>query len=150
MPVQRCTVHKHRNLLAHAPKKLHDEVSADYTDMIYAKTAEEIEAKRKAFLRKWRLRCARSPTAWKKRASDSSPSRASRRPMESHPNYQRHRAVARGVQAAHQDPIHAALAETACMLFWALLACGQITLRKVDGWKTLAAKPIDQPIDLAA
>jgi hypothetical protein len=36
------------------------------------------------------------------------------------------------------------------MLFWALLASGQINMRKVDGWQTLAAKPIDQPIDLAA
>ncbi len=33
VPVQRCTVHKHRNLLAHAPERLHDEVTADYTDM---------------------------------------------------------------------------------------------------------------------
>jgi putative transposase len=41
-------------------------------------------------------------------------------------------------------------AETAAMLFWALLASGQINMRKVDGWKTLAAKPIAQPIDLAA
>jgi putative transposase len=57
VPVQRCTVHKHRNLLAHAPKKLYDEISADYADMIYAETAKEVEAKRKAFLRKWRLRC---------------------------------------------------------------------------------------------
>jgi hypothetical protein len=30
VPVQRCTVHKHRNLLAHAPERLHDEVTADY------------------------------------------------------------------------------------------------------------------------
>ena len=29
-------------------------------------------------------------------------------------------------------------AETAAMLFWALLASGQITMRKVDGWQTLA------------
>ena len=42
--VQRCTVHKHRNLLAHAPRRLHDEISADYNDMIYAKTPKEIEA----------------------------------------------------------------------------------------------------------
>jgi hypothetical protein len=41
-------------------------------------------------------------------------------------------------------------AETAAMLFWALLASGQINMRKVDGWKTLAEKPIAQPIDLAA
>jgi len=36
------------------------------------------------------------------------------------------------------------------MLFWALLASGQIAMRKVDGWKTLAAKPTDAVIDLAA
>ena len=41
-------------------------------------------------------------------------------------------------------------AETAAMLFWALLASGQITMRKVDGWQTLAEKPVDQIIDLAA
>ena len=56
-PIQRCTVHKHRNLLAHAPERLHDEISNDYRDMIYAATKEEIEARRKAFLRKWRLKC---------------------------------------------------------------------------------------------
>jgi len=28
-------------------------------------------------------------------------------------------------------------AETAAMLFWALMASGQITIRKVDGWQTL-------------
>jgi hypothetical protein len=56
IPVQRCTVHKHRNLLAHAPERLHDEVTADYTDMIYAATSADIEDRRKAFIRKWRLR----------------------------------------------------------------------------------------------
>jgi transposase-like protein len=50
VPVQRCTVHKHRNLLAHSPDRLHEEVSADYNDMIYAKTKQEIEAKRKVFI----------------------------------------------------------------------------------------------------
>jgi putative transposase len=42
-------------------------------------------------------------------------------------------------------------AETAAMLFWALLASGQITMRKVDGWQTLAEKPAAAvPLDLAA
>jgi transposase-like protein len=40
-------------------------------------------------------------------------------------------------------------AETAAMLFWALLALGQISLRKVDGWRTLD-EHLAQPIDLAA
>ena len=56
VPVQRCTVHKHRNLFAHAPERLHDEITADYNDMIYATTPEEIEVRRKAFIRKWRLK----------------------------------------------------------------------------------------------
>jgi len=37
------------------------------------------------------------------------------------------------------------------MLFWALLASGQITMRKVNGWQTLGetiAAPA--PVDLAA
>ncbi len=41
-------------------------------------------------------------------------------------------------------------AETAALLFWALLASGQITMRKVDGWQSLAEQPSDQIIDLAA
>jgi transposase-like protein len=49
-------VHKHRNLLAHAPERLHEEITADYNDMIYAATREEMEVRRKAFIRKWRLR----------------------------------------------------------------------------------------------
>jgi hypothetical protein len=56
VPVQRCTVHKHRNLLAHAPERLHQEITEDYNEMIYGKTPEEIEKHRKAFIRKWRLK----------------------------------------------------------------------------------------------
>ena len=41
-------------------------------------------------------------------------------------------------------------AETAAMLFWALLASGQITMCKVDGWRSLTRKPADKPIDLDA
>ena len=55
------------------------------------------------------------------------------------------RAAARGVQTKDQDADRAAIGR-----FWALLASGQINMRKIDGWQTLATKPIDQPIDLAA
>src|SRR5437667_10755040 len=54
VPVQRCTVHKHRNLLAHAPERLHEAIGAAYTDLIYAVTREDIAARRKSFIRKWR------------------------------------------------------------------------------------------------
>ncbi len=41
-------------------------------------------------------------------------------------------------------------AETVAMLFWALMASGQITMRRVDGWQSLDQAPVDQDIDLAA
>ncbi len=47
----------HRNLLAHAPERVHEEISADYNDMIYASTPKEIETRRKSFIRKRRLKC---------------------------------------------------------------------------------------------
>ena len=56
MAVQRCAVHKPRNLLAYDPERLHEEISDDYRDMIYAATRGEVESRRKAFIRKWRLK----------------------------------------------------------------------------------------------
>ena len=151
VPVQRCTVHKHRNLLAHAPERLHEEISADYTDMIYAATKAEIETRRKAFIRKWRL---------KHRAVADSLEEAGDRLFtfaRFPPDQWRSIRTTNAIERLHEEfkrriKTQTVLpsAETAAMLFWALLASGQITMRKVDGWKTLADKPSDQPIDLAA
>jgi len=42
-------------------------------------------------------------------------------------------------------------ADTAAMLFWALLASGQIVMRKIDGWNTLSTVSSDQQkLDAAA
>jgi putative transposase len=151
VPVQRCTVHKHRNLLAHAPERLHDEITADYNDMIYAATREEIAARRKAFIRKWRL---------KHRAVADSLEEAGDRLfafIRLPPSQWRSVRTTNAIERLHEEfkrriKTQTVLpsADTAAMLFWALLASGQINMRKVDGWQTLATKPIDQPIDLAA
>jgi putative transposase len=151
VPTQRCTVHKHRNLLAHAPQRLRDEVSADFNDMIYATSAAEIEVRRRAFVRKWRLKCkavadsleeagdrlftfTRLPISqWKSARTTNAIERL-------------HEEFKRRIKTQTVLPS----AETAAMLFWALLAAGQITMRKVDGWQTLSRKLADEPVDLAA
>jgi putative transposase len=151
VPTQRCTVHKHRNLLAHAPQRLHEEVSSDYNDMIYATSAAEIEVRRRAFIRKWRLKCkavadsleeagdrlftfTRLPISqWKSARTTNAIERL-------------HEEFKRRIKTQTVLPS----AETAAMLFWALLAAGQITMRKVDGWHTLTRKLADEPVDLAA
>ncbi len=149
--VQRCTVHKHRNLLAHAPERLHEEITADYNDMVYAATPEEIAARRKAFLRKWRLKLHAVADSLEE-AGDSLFAFA-RLP----PSQWRSARTTNAIERLHEEfkrriKTQTVLpsADTAAMLFWALLASGQINMRKVDGWQTLATKPIDQPIDLAA
>jgi transposase-like protein len=151
VPVQRCTVHKHRNLLAHAPERLHEEITADYNDMIYAATREEIETRRKAFIREWRL---------KHRAVANSLEEAGERLFaftRLPPGQWRSVRTTNAIERLHEEfkrriKTQTVLpsADTAAMLFWALLASGQINMRKVDGWQSLATKPIDQPIDLAA
>jgi len=151
VPVQRCTVHKHRNLLAHAPERLQDEITADYTDMIYAATPENIEARRKAFIRKWRL---------KHRAVADSLEEAGDRLFtfaRLPPSQWRSARTTNAIERLHEEfkrriKTQTVLpsADTAAMLFWALLAAGQINMRKVDGWQTLATNLIGKPIDLAA
>src|SRR5580704_11798214 len=151
VPVQRCTVHKHRNLLAHAPDRLHEEISADYKDMIYAGTKQEIEAKRKAFIREWRLKCP-AVAASLEEAGDKLftftrfPKSQWKSLRTSNAIERLHEEFKRRIKTQTVLPS----AETAAMLFWALLASGQITMRKVDGWQSLAEKPSDQIIDLAA
>jgi putative transposase len=152
VPAQRCTVHKHRNLLAHAPDTLHEEVSADYTDMVYAASAKEVEQRRKAFLRKWRLKCP-GVAASSEEAGDRL--FAFLRPP---PGQWKSARTTNAIERLHEEfkrriKTQTVLpsAETAAMLFRALLASGQITMRKVDGWQTLARKPAAAlPLDLAA
>ena len=127
------------------------EISADYNDMIYAKSKQEIEARRKAFIRKWRPKCravadsleeagdrlftfARFPDSqWKSIRTTNAIERL-------------HEEFKRRIKTQTVLPS----AETAAMLFWALLASGQIVMRKVDGWPTLSERPSSQIIDLAA
>ena len=149
--IQRCTVHKHRNLLAHAPERLHEEISADYKDMIYAEAKEDIAAKRKAFIRKWRLKCPAVATslaeAGDKLFTFTRFSKSQWKSIRTSNAIERlHEEFKRRIKTQTVLPS----AETAAMLFWALLASGQIVMRKVDGWESLAEKPFNQSIDLAA
>jgi len=151
LPIQRCTVHKHRNLLAHAPKRLHDELTEDYRDMIYADSAPEIEKRRKAFLRKWRLKC--------KAVADSLDEAGdklftfTRLPQSQWKSARTTNAIERlNEEFKRRIKTQTVLPcpETVPMLLWALMASGQIRMRKVDGWETLGQPIADEILDHAA
>ena len=87
---------------------------------------------------------APSRTAWRKLATASSLSLACHRPSG------RSARTTNAIERLHEEfkrriKTQTVLpsADTAAMLFWALLASGQINMRKVDGWQTLATNPIE-------
>jgi putative transposase len=120
--------------------------------MIYVESASEIEARHRAFLRRWRLKCRAvadsleeagdrlftftrlSPSQWKSARTTNAIERL-------------HEAFKRRIKTQTVLPS----VETAAMLFWAPLASGQITMRKIDGWQSLGEPLSEQTtIDLAA
>src|SRR4051812_3053873 len=119
--------------------------------MIYASTPKEIEMRRRRFIRKWRLKCkavadsleeagdrlftfTRLPLSqWKSARTTNAIERL-------------HEEFKRRIKTQTVLPS----AETAAMLFWALLAAGQITMRKAAGWQTLNQNLADGPFGLAA
>lgn len=56
--LQRCTVHKLRNLLTTAPKRLHDELRVDYHAIVMAEDGATARRASTAFGRKWTKTCA--------------------------------------------------------------------------------------------
>ena len=106
----------------------------------------EIEARGKAFICKWRLK-HRAVAASLEEAGDRLFT-FTRLP----PSQWRSARTTNAIEQLHEEferrikkqPVLPS-AETAAMLFWALLASGQINMSKVDGWQTLATKLIDQP-----
>jgi transposase-like protein len=151
LPIRRCTVHRHRNLPAHAPKHMHEELGNDCRDMIYAATPAEVETRRKAFVRKWRLKCRAvadsleeagdrlftftglDPSQWKAARTTNAVERLNEE-------------FRRRIKTQAVLPC----AETVPMLLRAMLASGQITMRKVDGWQTLDKEIMPMTLDLAA
>jgi hypothetical protein len=70
--------------------------------------------------------------------------------MEIDPHNERDRTATRGIQAPDQDPDRAAVCGNRRHAVLGFADFRQITMRKVDGGKSLAGKPSDQIIDLAA
>ena len=144
-------MHKHRNLLAHAPERLHEEITADYTDMIYATTAEEIEERRKAFIRKWRLR-HRAVADSLEEAGDRLFS-FTRLP----PSQWRSARTTNAIERLHEEfkrriKTQTVLpsAETAAMMFWALWPPARYRCERSTAGRRSQPKPLAQPVDLAA
>jgi putative transposase len=116
--------------------------------MIYAASAAEIEERRRAFIRKWRLKCKAVADSLEEAGDRLFTS--TRLPLSQWKSARTTNAIERlHEEFKRRIKTQTVLpsAETAAMLFWALLAAGQITMRKVDGLQTLNQKLDHKPFD---
>ena len=118
--------------------------------MIHADNTAAVAKRRKALLRKWVSRCEAVATSLEE-AGDLLFT-FTRLPVAQW----RSAHTTNAIERWHEDfkrrittPTALPSAEMAATLIWALLASGQITLRKVYGWQTLPTQ-LAKPIDLIA
>lgn len=138
LPIQRCILHKQSNLLAKAPTALQEELTYDYRKMIYAPTPAEVRQGYKAFVRKWRTRCAPvaasieeageqlltflsfPPSQWKAIRTTNALERING-------EFRRRTKTQASLPSAN----------AVLLVLYGLLRSGQIRLRRMDGWYDL-------------
>lgn len=136
--LQRCTVHKLRNLEAKAPVSLREELSEDYRRMIYGKTATEVEKARAGFVKKWKLRCPAVERSFKEAGDDLFT--FLRFPKSQWKALRTTNALERiNEEFRRRTKTQASLPseESVLLLLFGLLRSGKITMRKIDGWEEL-------------
>jgi putative transposase len=134
--VQRCAVHKLRNLQAHCPKALWPELHADFAAIVEAPSKAAARKAHKRFLRVWQHRCPAvveslleageellthydfPPTQWRALRTTNAIERLN---LEF-----RRRIKTQGSLPNEQSVL---------TLFYGLWASGQIRLRRIDGWR---------------
>jgi transposase-like protein len=139
VPVQRCAVHKLRNLQRKAPKHALDELKADYQRIVYATDEKAARAAYTDFVRKWTKLCppvARSleeageelltffrfpPSQWKVLRTTNVIGRL---------NGEFRRRVKTQASLPTED--------AGLVILFSLVASGQIKLRKIDGWEDIS------------
>lgn len=136
--VQRCVVHKLRNLEAHAPKRSLDELRADFHAITTAEHRPAARAAYGRFMRRWQIRAegvARSleeagdelltfyqfpRSQWKSLRTTNAIERV-------------HEEFRRRIKTQASQPHE----QSVLRLFFALYQSGQIKMRKIDGWVDL-------------
>lgn len=136
--VQRCTVHKLANLLDHCPKHAHAELRRDYHEIIYAEDSLAARRAYNEFKQKWSKLCPAVETSlseaglqlltfyelpkplWRATRTTNS--------LECLNREFRRRTKTQGSFSSEK---------AAVTLLYALLAFGQIRLRRIDGYRAL-------------
>jgi putative transposase len=137
--IQRCTVHKLRNLLTHAPRRLHDELRDDYHAIVMAEDGVAARRAYTAFGRTWMKTCAGAVRSLEEAGAELLTMyrypRSQWKSLRSTNGLERlNLEFRRRVKTQGSLPSEAAV----LALLFGLVATGQIVFRKLDGWQDMA------------
>ena len=148
--IQRCAVHKLRNLLRYAPRHAAEEVKADFHRIVYATSEAEARTAHRTFVAKWRKLAPKvadslleageelltfyrfPPSQWKALRTTNAIERL-------------HGEFRRRVKTQGSLPD----TQTAETLLFGLLASGQVRMRRIDGWEEMHQITLHRPAQAA-
>jgi transposase-like protein len=133
-PVQRCTVHKLRNLERKAPAHALEEIKADYHRIVYAASLAEARRAWAAFVRKWKKRCPGVVASLEEGGDElltffAFPAEQWKCLRTTNAIERLNEEFRRRVKTQGSFPTE----DAAMVLLYGLVATGQIKLRKIDG-----------------
>ena len=137
--VQRCCVHKLRNLERKSPKHALAEIRDDFHRIVYAANADAARAAFASFERTWGKRCPGVVASLREGGEElltffTFP-KAQWKTLRTTNTIERlHEEFRRRVKTQGSLPSE----DAAVVLLFSLLASGQIKLRKIDGWQKIA------------
>ena len=148
--MQRCCVHKLRNLERKAPKHALAEIRDDFHRIVYAASADAARAAVVAFERTWGKRCPGVVTSLRESGEElltffRFPKVQWKTLRTTNVIERLHEEFRRRVKTQGSLPSE----DAALVLLFSLVASGQIRLRKIDGWRKIAAV-LSQPTAVAA
>ena len=138
--VQRCAVHKLRNLQRKAPKHALDELREDFHRIVYAASGEAGRTAYSAFERKWAKHCPGVGRSLQDGGAElltffTFPKAQWKTLRTTNVIERLNEEFRRRVKTQGSLPTE----DAALILLFALVASGQIQLRRIDGWRQIAA-----------
>ena len=150
MPVQRCTIHKLRNLERYVPKHALEEVRTEYHQIVYADSLAKARSAYNAFVNKWSKRAPKVAESLQEAGEElltfyRFPQSQWKSLRTTNAVERLHGEFRRRVKTQGSLPN----AQAAELLLFGLLVSGQIRIRRIDGWHELNQIPED-PLQNAA
>lgn len=136
--VQRCTVHKLRNLERHVPRHALEEMKSDYHRIIHAESLEQASKAYRAFVSKWKKRALKVAASLEEAGQELLT--FYRFPQSQWKSLRSTNAIERlNGEFRRRVKTQGSLpdAQAAERLLFGLLISGQIRMRRIDGWRDL-------------